>query len=57
MSKRVNIALKLDTHTQAKLICVLKNTTLNEYFKEAIEKAVEKDKDLVDALFKKKKKK
>ena len=42
--KRVNIALKEDLHTKAKVISVLKNITLNEYFEEAILEAVDRDK-------------
>ena len=45
--KRVNIALKEETHTKSKVIAVLKNITLNEYFEQAIENAVEKDKHLM----------
>ena len=35
--KRINIALKEDTHTKAKVISVLKNITLNDYLEQAIE--------------------
>ncbi len=45
--KRVNLALKEETHTKAKVISVLKNITLNDYFEQAIERAVEKDKHLI----------
>ena len=45
--KRVNIALKEETHIKAKVISVLKNITLNEYLEQAIEKAVENDKDII----------
>jgi len=45
--KRVNIGLKEEIHTQAKIISVLKAMTLNEYFTRAIEKAVEKNKDVI----------
>ena len=48
--KRVNIGLKDNIHTKAKVIAVLKNITLNEYFEEAIQKAIEKDKDLINKL-------
>ena len=45
--KRVNIALKEEIHTKAKVISVLKNITLNDYFEKAIERAIEKDKHLI----------
>ena len=45
--KRVNIALKEEIHTKAKVISVLKNITLNDYLEKAIERAVEKDKKLI----------
>lgn len=50
MGKRVNIQLKDKTHTQAKIIAVLKNITLNEYFEQAIEEKIEKDKSLLEKL-------
>lgn len=51
-SKRVNIHLKEDVHTLAKLISTLKKVTLNEFFEEAIEEALEKDKQLLKKLMK-----
>ncbi|MEK6968651.1 MAG: hypothetical protein AABX51_08580 [Nanoarchaeota archaeon] len=53
MGKRVNIELKDQTHTQAKVIAVLKNITLNEYFEKAIEEAIKRDFALLDKLKKK----
>ena len=50
MSKRVNIQLKELVHTQAKVISVLKDITLNEYFEKAIEEAIEKDKHILEKL-------
>jgi len=50
MVKRVNIRLKDKTHTQAKVIAVLKDITLNEYFEQAIEEKIEKDKSMLDKL-------
>jgi hypothetical protein len=41
--KRVNIQLEDETHTKAKVIAVLKDMTLNEYFDKAIREAIEKD--------------
>ncbi len=49
-AKRVNIALKDDVHTKAKVIAVLKGLTLNEYLEKAIEKALEKDKKVLDKV-------
>ncbi|MBN2881817.1 hypothetical protein JXM83_07245 [Candidatus Woesearchaeota archaeon] len=49
-AKKVNIAISLKTHTRAKLISVLKNTTLNDFLAKAIEDAVEKDKELIKNL-------
>jgi hypothetical protein len=46
-SKRVNIALKEETHTLAKMVSTLKHMTLNEYFEHAIEASIEKDKELI----------
>ena len=48
--KRVNIKLSEEAHTKAKVIAVLKNITLNEYFDKAIEEAIIRDKKLLDAL-------
>jgi hypothetical protein len=45
--KRVNIGLKENIHTQAKIIAVLKTMTLNDYFVRAIEKAVEKNQQII----------
>ena len=50
MPKRVNIQLKDQTHTQAKVIAVLKDITLNEYFEQAIEEAIKRDLALLDKL-------
>lgn len=48
--KRVNIGLKEEVHTQAKIIAVLKAMTLNEYFNKAIERAVEKNKEIIKQI-------
>jgi len=45
--KRVNIQLFENNHTLAKLISAIKKVTLNEYFENAIEKAIEDDKKLI----------
>ena len=44
--KRVNIGLTEKTHSQAKIISTLKKIPLSRYLKQAIEEAVEKDKQL-----------
>lgn len=48
--KRVNIKLSEDAHTKAKVISVLRNITLNEYFEKAIDEALNKDKKLLEEL-------
>ena len=48
--RRVNIKLDEDTHTKAKVIAVLKNITLNDYFEKAIKEAVEKDKAILSKI-------
>ena len=51
--KRVNIELKNETHTKAKLIAVLTNTPLGKYFEKAIEEAVRKDRKLLEEVARK----
>jgi len=48
--KRVNIHLKEGNHTLAKLISTVKKVTLNEYFEQSIEKAIQKDKEMIKKL-------
>ncbi len=48
--KRVNIQLEDDTHTKAKVISVLKDMTLNEYFEKAIKEAIEKDQAVLNRI-------
>jgi hypothetical protein len=48
--KRVNIGLKDETHTAAKLISIIKKVPLGRYLEEAVEQAVEKDKDLLKKM-------
>jgi len=48
--KRVNIALDEDIHTKAKVIAVLTNKTLNDYFEKAIAEAIEKDKKILEKI-------
>ena len=52
MEKRVNIGLNEKTHARAKIISTLKKIPLNEYLEQAIEKAVEKDKHLLEDILK-----
>lgn len=48
--KDINIELKDKTHSLAKVCAVLTNKTMKQYLHEAIEKAVEKDKDILKKL-------
>ena len=48
--KRVNIILKDDVHTKAKLVSVLKGTTLNSYIEQAIIDALGREKDLLEKI-------
>ncbi len=53
MEKKVNVSLSPEMHTKAKIICVLKGITLNEYIAKALEKEIEKDKGVLERLEKK----
>ncbi len=48
--KDVNIELKTKTHSLAKVCAVLKNTTMKKYIQQAIEDAIEKDKEILKKL-------
>ncbi len=48
--KKVNIGLKDKSHMQAKIISVVKGMTMNEYIEKAVEKAIEKDKNIIKEL-------
>ena len=50
MAKRVNIGLKENIHAQAKIMAVLKDIPLGEYFEKAIEEAIKRDKHLLDKI-------
>jgi len=50
LMKRVNIQLEDETHTKAKVIAVLKDMTLNEYFEKAICEAIEKDQAVLNKM-------
>ena len=45
--KRVNIAIKEETHVRAKIISALTNKTLSDYLQKAVEDAIEKDRDVI----------
>jgi len=45
--KRVNIDLRKELHSQAKIISILKNISLNKYLEDCIEKALQQDEDLL----------
>ncbi|MBN1793325.1 hypothetical protein JW826_06605 [Candidatus Woesearchaeota archaeon] len=49
-NRKVNIGISEETHTKAKIICVLKGITLNEYISKALEKELEKDKHVLERL-------
>ncbi|MBU0470151.1 MAG: hypothetical protein KKA62_02840 [Nanoarchaeota archaeon] len=51
--KRVNIGLKEDAHSQAKIIAILKKTSLSKYLEYCIEKAMKDDKKIFELLNKK----
>jgi predicted HicB family RNase H-like nuclease len=51
--KRVNIRLKDEIHTKAKIISVLKDVTMNDYIERALERAIEQDSNLLDRIKKK----
>ena len=53
MAKRVNIGLKEELHTQAKLIAVLKKVPLGKYLEKAIEDAVRRDRKSLEEVLKK----
>ncbi|MFC1648263.1 hypothetical protein ACFL1B_02280 [Nanoarchaeota archaeon] len=48
--KRVNIGIEEDVHTKAKVISVLKGTTLNDYLEAAIAEKVAKDKAILEKI-------
>ena len=50
--KRVNVGLKENVHTRAKIVAALKKMTLNKYFEKAIEEAIQKDKYILKELAK-----
>ncbi|MBS3119946.1 hypothetical protein J4475_03930 [Candidatus Woesearchaeota archaeon] len=53
MGKRVNILLKDQTHTEAKVLAVLKDITLNEFIEQAVKAAIEHNKEILERFKKK----
>lgn len=49
-NRKINIGINAETHTKAKIICVLKGITLNEYLGKALEKELAKDKHLLENI-------
>ena len=47
MVKRVNIDLRKEIHSQAKIVSILKNISLNKYLEDCIEKVLQEDEDLL----------
>ena len=50
MTKKVNIGISAEAHTKAKIICVLKGITLNEYIASALDKELQKDEHILDKI-------
>ncbi len=48
--KKVNIGLKDEIHSQAKIISILKGIALGKYLEECIEKAVNSDKKIIEQM-------
>lgn len=48
--KRVNISLKKNIHSQAKIISILKNIHLNKYLESCVEKAIKEDQKMLQML-------
>ena len=48
--KKVHIQIQEKVHTKEKVISVLKDITLNEYFERAVAEAIQKDREVLDKL-------
>jgi hypothetical protein len=48
--KKINVSISEEAHTKAKVISVLKGITMNEYYENAINEAILKDKSLLEKL-------
>ena len=52
MTKKVNIGLKDNVHSQAKIISTLKKIPLGKFLEKAIEEYVNKEKHILEELLK-----
>lgn len=52
MTKKVNIGLRDNVHSQAKIISTLKHVPLGKFLEKAIEDAVAKEKHILKELLK-----
>ena len=48
--KRVNIGLKDNIHSKAKIISILKNVSLSQYIESCIEKKITDDQQVLEKL-------
>lgn len=48
--KRVNVQLTEELHTKAKIIAVLRNETLNDYFARVVAEAIKKDQKVLEKI-------
>ncbi len=48
--KQLNIRIDEEIHTKAKVTAILKGITLNDYIEQAIQKALEQDKNLTNKM-------
>lgn len=48
--KRVNIQLPEELHTRAKIIAVLKGTTMNDYLAEILAEGIKRDKRVLEKI-------
>ena len=55
--KKVNIGLKDEVHSQAKIISILKKIPMSKYMEECIEKAMQEDSKLLSQFSTKNEKK
>jgi predicted HicB family RNase H-like nuclease len=51
--KRVNIGLEEELHAKAKIIAILKKTSLSKYLENCIKEAMKEDKKIFEELAKK----
>ncbi len=48
--RRVNIPLSDEAHTRAKIIALLSGRTLNSYLRQAVEEALERDRQTLEEV-------